>query len=56
MLGTASSALVGLLVSSTVFDDLLWDLEIPARSSDATDECSLTPIHRRGECGGVLKG
>ena len=45
MLGTASNALVGLLVSSTVFDDLLWDLAIPARSSDATDECSLS-VHR----------
>ena len=39
VLGTASSAFVGLLVSSTVFDDLLWDLAIFARSSDDTDEC-----------------
>ena len=37
--GDSFQRIVGLLVSSTVFDDLLWDLAISARSSDDTDEC-----------------
>ena len=37
--GGSFQRIVGLLVSSTVFDNLLWDLAISARSSDDTDEC-----------------